>query len=69
MFMQDGASVLHLKMACIPLQVPDDHVRMHAHSFYFWKDKRWNLKLEIKAYLRGTEYEINTIWVPGSAVH
>ena len=69
MFTWDRASVLHLKMVYIPLQVPDDHMRMHAHGFNFWKDKMWNLKLEVKADLRGAEYKINTIWVPGSALN
>ena len=35
MFTQDGAFVLHLKMVCILLKVPDDHVRMCMHGFSF----------------------------------
>ena len=28
--------MLHLKMACTTLKVPDDHEMMHAHGFSFW---------------------------------
>ena len=54
--MQDGAFVLHLKMVHTPLKVPDDHVRMQAHSFSFPRRrsilKIWSFKEE----LRGASY-------------
>ena len=53
MFMHEiDAFVFHLKMACIPLKVPDDHVRMHTHGFSFWEEKKWNLNLEIKKWIK-----------------
>ena len=35
--MQDGASVLHLKMACTTLKVPDVLEMMHMQGFSFWR--------------------------------
>ena len=58
MFTQDGALVLHLKMTHIPLKVPDDHLRIYAHGFSFWKEQMQNLNCKIKVDLQGAKYEI-----------
>ena len=54
MFTQDGAFVLHLKMAPILLKVPDDHVRMCMQGFSFWQKQDIFQNLEkYNIFLRG----------------
>ena len=51
--MQDGAFVLHLKMAHTPLKVPDDCMRMCMHGFrFFFEDKTSFQNLNIKGEIR-----------------